>query len=106
MIASSNRKKTNNKAWDVLICNQVALVHMMEVAMLMFVIFVMVLLGLVFVAEIKQFKYRVGAFRLTCDDGHGGGCAGGHGRVPLYVYVCVPQSDCAEGNNQNGIEKY
>ena len=25
----------------------------------------------------------------------------GHGRVPLYVCVCVPQSDYAEGNSQN-----
>ena len=28
----------------------------------------------------------------------------GRGRVPLYVCVCVPQSDCAEGNSQNKIK--
>ena len=58
--SSNSNKKTTNKHWVVLICNQISIVHLMEVAMFMFVIFVMILLGLVFVAEIKRLVF---AFR-------------------------------------------
>ena len=58
LATSSNSNKTNNKDWVDLICNQIALVHMMEVAVFMFVIFVMVLLGLVSVAEIKKLNLQ------------------------------------------------
>ena len=49
----------------------------MEVAMFVFVVFIMVLLGLVFVTVIKNFSssltfYKI--FCLTCDDGHDDGC--------------------------------
>ena len=50
---------------------------MMEVAMFVFVVFIMVLLGLVFVTEIRHFSSSLAFYQifcLTCDDGHDDGC--------------------------------
>ena len=76
LATSSNSNKTNNKDWVFLIGNQIALVHILKVSMFVFVIFVMVLLGLVLVAKSKKFHFQPfeKIFSLTCDDGHDGGC--------------------------------